>query len=268
MKKLMAILIGFLLAYLLAACGPVQTPTAPPAASATSAPTDIPAPTTLPVINQIDTEGAGLPILPDGSVTIGLVSSSEPGWVCIHSDKDGQLGQIAGCEAVSAGENENFSIKLDLSKLSFRIHVALYVDKGNPGQMEIPDPDELALTATGIPITFPTTLIGELSWISVEDQALGEGNTVTISRVYTPIPALLVIHDRKGDPRVIGWTVLQAGDNLNVVVTLTEQSRTNQPGAMLHWDGGEPGYKNFNVDPPVRAPGGPDDLLVVHFHLK
>ena len=228
----------------------------------------IPTATTSPAINLIDVEGSGLFVDPDGNVTINLVSSSEPSWVCVQADQDSEPGDILGCAAVPAGKNKDVAVTLDLSKLTYKIYVALYVDKGTAGQMEVPNPDELALTATGIPAAFPTALIGDISWVNVEEQALGEGNTVVIPRVYTPIPAILVIHDGVRGP-VIGWTTLQAGENLDVIVTLTTQSKTNDLGAMIHWDGGEPGkYVNFNFDPPARAPNGPVGLLVVHFHLK
>ena len=225
-----------------------------------------PPPTVSPFINLIDVEGSGLFVQQDGNVTLNLVSSSERSWVCIQADQDGQPGNILGCTAVPAGENKDVAVKLDSTKLTRLMYTTLYVDKGTPGQMEIPNPDEPALTATGKPLVFPETLVGDLSWITTEDQILGEGNTVVIPRVYTPIPALLVIHDGRS-PVVIGWATLQAGENLDVIVILTTPSKTNNLGAMLHWDGGEPGkYQNFILDPNAITQTG--EVLVVQFNLK
>jgi len=248
----------------LGACAPA-TPTQAPIPIAES--TSTPPPTTAPVNNRIDVEETGLFVQQDGNVTISLVSASEQSWVCVQADQNSEPGNILGCAAVPTGENMNVTVKVDPSTLTRKLYTALYVDKGIPGQMEIPTPDEIALTATGLPAVFPEILVGDLSWITTEDQALGEGNTVVIPRVYTPIPALLVIHDDERSPFVIGWAALQAGENLNVIVTLTTPSKTNDLGAMLHWDGGEPGtYESFLLDPDARTHSG--EVLVVKFQLQ
>ena len=256
-----------ILAVMASACNPVQTTTAAPSTPLpTAAPASIPSPTTSPVINLINVEGSGVFVQPDGTVTISLVSAFEPSWICIQADQDKQPGEILGCAAVPAGENTDVAVKVDLKKLTRVMHTVLYADRGTPGQMEIPNPDVPALTTAGAPVSFSEFLVGDLSWITVEDQMLSEGNTVVIPRVYTPIPALLVIHDGERSPFVIGWATLQAGENLDVIVTLTSPSKTNNLGAMLHWDGGETGYQSFLLDPDARTQTG--EVLVVQFQLK
>ena len=271
MKSNVSSVMVIMLVVLSSACSSAQAPTDTPpptvtsssAAESTSESTQSPTAT---VANSIDVKAHGLSVNESGETAVDEVTSATPGWLCIHADQDGQPGPLLGCSAVPAGETHDLSVSLDLTKLHWKLHTVLYVDAGTPGKMEVPDPDIAALSATGVPISFPETLSGDLSWITVEEQMPGEGNTVVIPHVYTPIPALLVIHDGERSPFVIGWAALQAGENDDVIVTLSSQSKTNDLGAMLHWDGGEPGYQSFLLDPEARTQTG--DILVVQFPLK
>jgi len=230
---------------LLVACGsPAESPTAT-------------------VANRIDVTGSGLYVDEAGNVSVDQVGSATEGWLCIHADQDGVAGPVLGCVAVPAGESRNVTVSLDFAQLTQSMHTVLYVDGGQSGKLEIPDPDVPAVTSGGQPISFAERLVGDLSWIAVEDQVLGEDGTVIIPRVYTPIPALLVIHNGVRGPAV-GWAPLQAGENHNVTVTLTIAGEIKPLGAMLHWDGPVSAqYENFDLDPPSVTLSG--DLLVVQF---
>ncbi len=213
--------------------------------------------------NRIDVTGPGLYVDEAGSTSIDLVSSAAEGWLCIHADQEGVAGPVLGCSAVPAGESRNVGVSVDLVQLTLSLHTALYVDAGEAGRLEIPDPDVPAVTAAGQPVSFEERLVGDLSWITVADQQLGDDATVVVPRVYTPIPALLVIHNGVRGPAV-GWAPLQAGENLNVTVTLAIAGEIKPLGAMLHWDGPVAGqYETFNLDPPASTQAG--DLLVVPF---
>ena len=231
----------------LAACGaPAQAPTAS-------------------VSNAIDVAGPGLYVDESGQTIVDRVGSATPGWICIHADREGQPGPVLGCSAVVAGESQAVAVSVDPAQLTPLLHTILYVDGGEVGTLEIPDPDVVALSAGGASISFTEPLLGDFSWITVRDQPLGENNTVVVPRVYTPIAALLVIHNGERGP-AIGWTPLHAGENTDVTVTLTFQGELKPLGAMLHWDGGDPGqYVSFNVDPPASVRTG--DILVVQYEL-
>lgn len=239
-------ILGSLILLLAACSAPAESPTAAPA-------------------NRIDVAGPGLYVDEAGNARVDLVSSATQGWLCIQADQDGLAGPVLGCAAVPPGESQNVSVSLDLTQLTRSMHTVLYEDAGQSGKLEIPDPDVPAVTAAGQPISFVESLVGDLSWITVKDQALGENGTVVVPRVYTPIPALLVIHNGVRGP-VVGWTRLKAGENQDVVVALTIEGELKSLGAMLHWDGPVSGqYENFNFDPPASTTTG--DILVVQFEV-
>lgn len=88
--------------------------------------------------------------------------------------------------------------------------------------------------------------------VMVEDQALGEDNTVTIASVTSDVAGWLVIHaDSDGKPGpILGTTPVQAGGNSDVVVEIDPAGATETLFAMLHVDAGTAGEFEF--------PGGAD----------
>jgi len=102
------------------------------------------------------------------------------------------------------------------------------------------------------------------SWISVEDQTLGEGDTVILKRVYAPAPALLVIHDAR-DEHTLGFTPLQTGENLNVRVALEIRGEVGEVFAELHWDVNANGELNLSDSAATISSG---DYLMEYFDVS
>jgi len=95
--------------------------------------------------------------------------------------------------------------------------------------------------------------------VTVEDQALGAGDTVTIAQVVAAQDGWIVIHaDDNGAPGPdIGWTAVTEGVNENVVVTLDQGDVTERLYAMLHIDVSEMGTYEFpGPDAPARDAEG------------
>lgn len=77
----------------------------------------------------------------DGAVIIAKVSSSGPGWIVIHADKDDGPGPSIGQTAVKDGDNTNVVVKIDGSKATTTLYAMLHKDVGKVGVFEFPGPD-------------------------------------------------------------------------------------------------------------------------------
>jgi len=126
---------------------------------------------------------------------------------------------------------------------------------------EVAQPTE-APTDEPEPTEAPTEMATEAPMttnaVEVEDQALGEDNTVTVARVVSDTIGWMVIHaDADGPGPVIGFSPVQAGENLDVVVEVDPAQVTPTLHAMLHVDDGEEGTYEFpDGDPPARDAEG------------
>lgn len=103
--------------------------------------------------------------------------------------------------------------------------------------------------------------------VTVADQELGNGDTVTVPQVTATEAGWLVIHvnDNGAPGAVIGQTAVEAGTNENVMVEVDAQEVTETLFAMLHVDAGESGVYEFpGPDVPVQVDG---DVVVRPFQL-
>ena len=213
--------------------------------------------------NHISTSASGLLVSQDGAATVETVVASAPAWICIQADDAGKPGVVLGCSRVSAGESRNVQVEVETAGLTPNVHLVMYEDAGAPGEFEIPEPDSPVLTALGRPVSSEQTLLGDPTWIGVQDQPLGAGNTVSVDRVYSPVPALLVIHDGR-DARVLGYTPVDPGVSENVVVSLEVRGEIGAIFAELHWDTRGPGELNLS-DPAAKLASG--EYLMAHFQV-
>lgn len=114
-------------------------------------------------------------------------------------------------------------------------------------------PAEVAEEPTAEPTAVPTeepTAEPEMintNAVTVSDQDLGDGSTVTIDSVTADVAGWLVVHaDADGAPGpVLGFAPVQAGDNRDVVVELDAAGLTETLYAMLHVDAGTAGEYEF-----------------------
>ena len=214
--------------------------------------------------NHIEVGEHGIYVNDLGETTLHKVVVAQPSWVCIQADVIGAPGGMLGCSAVAQGENQEVTVTIDPTDLTWRLHAALYADAGNSGVNEIPDPDVPLLTALGNPVTNETVLLADPNWITVSDQPLVDDDTVIVERAYAPVPALLVIHDLR-DEAVLGYKALQVGENLSVPVQLEVRGQVKDVFAEMHWDINFDGGLNLS-DPAAKLSSG--DFYMAHFEIQ
>ncbi len=270
MKTYRLIISITILALLVAACGQSATPEYHDTHLTEQPPTPAPQSGAGQSLNRIDVDGLGLTVdQATGKVVVDRVLSDGPGWLALHAEEGGAPGPVIGYTPVNEGENPNVTVTVNPADLTWKLYPMLYADEGTSGQFELGGADVPCLIdAQGRPIFLLERMYGDLSWVEVQDQKLGEGNTVVISRVFSPGPGILVVHapDRPGRPG-IGWAALQAGENRNVVVQVEIEGDSERLGAMLHADNSTLGkYDGFQTDPPASTLAGA--LLVVRFQAS
>lgn len=79
--------------------------------------------------------------LMSSSIEIERVVSSQDGWIVIHRDIDGNLGEVIGYARVSKGKNENVIIDINTNLTTSAVYAMLHMDVGNMGVYEFPGDD-------------------------------------------------------------------------------------------------------------------------------
>jgi predicted lipoprotein with Yx(FWY)xxD motif len=98
-----------------------------------------------------------------------------------------------------------------------------------------------------------------LNTVTVTDQELGSGNTVTVANVTTDSAGWLVIHAQAGGSPgpIVGFAPVETGENSDVLVNIEAAGATETLYAMLHVDAGTLGEYEFPGEdvPAVNADG-------------
>lgn len=155
---------------------PIPAPTNTPVPTSTPAPTDtpVPAPTNTPV--STPTEEVIKPSvsvadqsLMEGKVIIARAVSNGPGWLVIHSDKDGAPGPVLGYTAVSDGENMDVVVVLAAEGRTETLHAMLHTDAGTEGNYEFPG-DDIPVSVDGSVVNIPFQITGGLTEDAMVEQ--------------------------------------------------------------------------------------------------
>jgi LPXTG-motif cell wall-anchored protein len=77
----------------------------------------------------------------DGTVTIQSVDAAQDGWVVIHAQANGNPGPDLGHAAVTAGNNTNVVVTIDVSRATPVLYAMLHIDAGAAGTYEFPGAD-------------------------------------------------------------------------------------------------------------------------------
>lgn len=202
------------------------------------------------------------------TVVIASVSSNAAGWMVIHADSEGGPGAVIGHAPVIAGDNSNVVVEIDTSMATETLYAMLHVDAGGEGEYEFPGEDGPATDADGNIVT-PPFILTILNAVSVDDQSLGDGGTVTVASVVSSDSGWMVIHaDSGGGPgAVIGHAPVSRGYNSNVVVNIDTSLATETLYAMLHVDSGAEGDYEFpGEDAPATDTDG--NIVTPSFQLS
>ncbi|MBK9613797.1 hypothetical protein [Candidatus Amarobacter glycogenicus] len=79
----------------------------------------------------------------DTAVTVPLVVAETAVWVVIHTDNEGELGNIIGQTWVPAGINREVVVRIDAAQITPTLYAVLHVDagtlqEGEPGGTDVP----------------------------------------------------------------------------------------------------------------------------------
>lgn len=185
----------------------------------------------------------------DNTVTVSSVTSDTGGWIVIHAQAEGNPGPVVGNAAVTAGENSQVVVEIDLMAATEILYAMLHIDAGNEGAYEFPGDDVPATDAEGNVVT-PSFSLTYPNAVAVEDQELSESGTVVVKEVLSAGPGWLVIHAQAdGNPGpVLGAAPVNTGFNSDVTVEIDAAAATEILYAMLHVDAGSEGVYEFPGD--------------------
>lgn len=205
----------------------------------------------------------------DGTVTVASVTSDTDGWIVVHAQADEKPGPILGRAHVSAGENQDVVVEIDPNMVTETLYAMLHVDAGTAGEFDFPGGDDVpAVDDLGNVVTPPFKLTVQNS-VSVVDQELGDGATVTIAEVMSAGPGWIVIHAQaEGSPGpILGKTPVGGGVNNDVIVEIDTTGATETLYAMLHVDAGTLSEFEFPGGDDVPARDAAGNVVTPPFHI-
>ena len=213
------------------------------------------------------------------SVVVADAFSVGPGWMVIHAQANGNIGDPIGETQLNPGDNKNIVVKIDPTKATPVLYAMLHVDAGTVGKYEFPGPDvpvmlngqmlspgfkatvQSAAAATSTPaagsmaMTTPSAG-GSTPLVKVSDQPLS-GNSVMVDEVVSNGPGWIVIYttDSYGQPaEAIGHAAVKDGDNQMVMVQVDPSKAQGTLYAQLQADKGIVGtFEGSSVDAPVMV---------------
>jgi hypothetical protein len=194
-------------------------------------------------------------VVEDGIIQVANVQIPQDGWLAIHAQEDGRIGELLGVIPLTAGRHEGVTITIPWREGTPNLYAALYADAGEPLHFDYQAEDE-PLAAEGEPVVaeFAVTYPPD---IFVLDQPLVNG-VFEVERVISNGPGWLVAYfDEDGAPGlIIGSAPLEDGLNERVKVEVLESAATNVLHLRLHEDT-EPGdeFDFPRVDQPVLYEG-------------
>lgn len=174
-------------------------------------------------------------VLDDGLLQVDAVYAINPGWLLIHNDDDGAVGDLLGFAPIDTGFNENITVAIQWREATPTLHALLYEDRERMGKLDYPEGD-LPVIVNGQPViadchvTLPPDIF-------VLDQPVIDGKIV-IERVVSDGPGWLVIYyDDGGLPAlIIGSAPLTDGLNGQIEVEVSESAVTDQLHIQIHDD--------------------------------
>jgi hypothetical protein len=196
----------------------------------------------------------------NSQVVIERVTMSEPGWVVIHPDEDGQPGLIIGFAILEAGVNEEVAVDLLVDTVTPQMYAKLHEDSNIAGEFDFPTGD-LPLQVNGRAIPAEPFHTDTGNYLFTRDQAAGTAVTVPVIVIETNGWLVVYDNDQQTDP--LGFTWLSAGINRNVSVEISSGQAGDILYATLHSDGGTPQEFEYpegsdlpllRVRTPIQAP--------------
>ncbi len=235
---------------------PSIEPTDTAVAIAQPRPTITPEPT--PIVPVI--EAAPQALTEDGRLVVNSVIATEPGWLLLLSDKEGEAGDILGYAPIVPGTNDEIIVEIEPQAATPLVHARLHRDAGDRGEFEFPGPDT-AVEVGGIPVMAALELDIQLPipQVSVSDQEVTLDGLVHVENVFAVKRGWLVLHAlRDGEiGPALGQISVVAGANEDLAVPIRWREASSELLAVLHEDAEQPGGFAASQDLPVLVAGKP-----------
>ncbi len=186
----------------------------------------------------------------DGTVTIERAISNGPGYVAIYNEEEGQPGFIIGTAALQDGLNEEVTVTLLQSAITVQLFARLHEDTEAGDAFNFPGQDQPVRYNGRLPnaAAFRTDAGAH---VFINDQRLGEGDTVTVATIVTPVNTWAAIHTNADglQGRALGQVLLTPGIHRDVVIELENVPETDSLFLVLYQDLGEAGvFEESNID--------------------
>ncbi|MCP4417654.1 MAG: hypothetical protein GY805_13610 [Chloroflexi bacterium] len=255
-----------------------ETAVANPTSQATNTPVPSASSTPAPTAFVPSITAADQPLTDDGLLQIGNVVAPEDGWLVLYAMPDGELGELLGFTAVSAGLNPNLKLTIDPQQATATLAAMLHRDAGESGDFEFPDGPDNPLEWESAMIATTFTLDFQLSepLIEVVAQTVAEDGVVQVASVLLPDAGWLAIHAQTDGQLtdLLGAVPLTAGLHEDILVTIPWREGTPtlvaalyaDNGSLLHFDyGSEDGVLQAKGQPVVAsfAASYPPDIFVL-----
>jgi hypothetical protein len=217
-------------------------------------------------------------VSPDGTVVVETVFIANDGWLVLHADDNGSLGEPIGHTAVDSegGLKEDYPVTVDEDHWADweagRVHAALHRDDGD-GTFE--PGEDTVLTSFGDPSTDAFTLrAGDGALVTARGFGPQEtaNRTLTVRQARLPADGYLVARNTtEVEPfeyeatEPVGATALSAGSHGNVTVALNRSfyrstDREFRVAFAVYRDDGD---GRFDADDePVRVAGESVDTVI------
>jgi predicted lipoprotein with Yx(FWY)xxD motif len=218
------------------------------------------------------------------SVVVADIVSIGSGWMVIHNQVNGNIGDPIGETQLKPGDNKSVVVKVDPGKVTPVLYAMLHTDAGTVGKYEFPGPDVPVMlnnqmvspgfkadlqsaAGNGTPVATQPPASGGMAMgtpgagasnplLKVSDQVL-TGNTIMVDDVVSNGPGWVVIYttNSSGQPdQPIGHAAVKDGDNQMVTVPVDQAKAQGTLVAQLHVDAGTLGTFEYpGVDTPLMV---------------
>ena len=215
--------------------------------ASTETPTEPPPSNTLSVSDQ--------ELRDDGRLIIERVEASQPGWIVIYGDEDGDPGDIMAFAEVARGVTGDLVVEVDPLRATPHLYAILHSDEGEAGVFEFPGPDSpVQVDDEAVAAEFMVEIIVRLPSLVVADQLLTEEETIVIDSVVIGQNGWIALHmDEDGQPgQMLSYLPLLTGETKGLTLSLNWRVATPYLHAVLYLDAGKAGvFEDLEIDAPL-----------------
>ena len=145
------------------------------------------------------------------TVLIKGITATEPSWIVIHAELNGNPGPVIGYVSVKEGETNDVAVKIDSEKATDTLFAMLHSDKGTIGAYEFPGEDA------------PVTVDGKVINVGFKADKIAKQSEPE-DKVIVAAPALkefaISADDTKFDPSTV---TVKKGDKVKVTFSFNDK---------------------------------------------